>query len=127
MDAYTRSLKVNTDDDAHMGPVQNKQQYDRVKEFLSEIEQQRFQVALSDPVLQKSGYFINPVIVDNPPEDSRLVQEEPFGTPLPPYYPFFFKKTIHGNMEKCKQLINFLQAQYCLFYHGRLKMRLSAE
>ena len=29
------------------------------------------------------GYFITPTIIDNPPEDSRIVTEEPFGPILP--------------------------------------------
>jgi acyl-CoA reductase-like NAD-dependent aldehyde dehydrogenase len=29
------------------------------------------------------GYFITPSIIDNPPEDSRIVQEEPFGPIVP--------------------------------------------
>jgi acyl-CoA reductase-like NAD-dependent aldehyde dehydrogenase len=29
------------------------------------------------------GYFIEPAIIDNPPEDSRIVVEEPFGPTVP--------------------------------------------
>lgn len=29
------------------------------------------------------GYYITPAIIDNPPEDSRIVQEEPFGPIIP--------------------------------------------
>jgi acyl-CoA reductase-like NAD-dependent aldehyde dehydrogenase len=29
------------------------------------------------------GYFITPTIIDNPPETSRIVTEEPFGPILP--------------------------------------------
>ncbi|KAK4233608.1 aldehyde dehydrogenase domain-containing protein, partial [Achaetomium macrosporum] len=29
------------------------------------------------------GYFIEPAIIDNPPEDSRIVVEEPFGPIVP--------------------------------------------
>lgn len=77
--AYTRSLKVNTDDDAFMGPLQNKAQYDRVHGFLSEIKQERYEVALCQSESQKSGYFVSPTIVVNPPDESRIVKEEPFG------------------------------------------------
>ena len=30
-----------------------------------------------------NGYFITPSIIDNPPEDSRIVVEEPFGPVVP--------------------------------------------
>ena len=31
----------------------------------------------------QTGYYITPTIIDNPPEDSRIVQEEPFGPIVP--------------------------------------------
>lgn len=33
------------------------------------------------------GFFIKPTIIDNPPNDSRIVQEEPFG-PIVPTQPW---------------------------------------
>jgi acyl-CoA reductase-like NAD-dependent aldehyde dehydrogenase len=30
------------------------------------------------------GHFVEPSIIDNPPEDSRIVVEEPFGPIVPP-------------------------------------------
>lgn len=67
-----------------LGPIQNAMQYERVKGFLKEIEEQRLKVATGSDSLNPAltvgrGYFLNPVIVDNPPDDSRIVVEEPFG------------------------------------------------
>jgi len=31
----------------------------------------------------RDGYFVTPAIIDNPPEDSRIVVEEPFGPIVP--------------------------------------------
>jgi acyl-CoA reductase-like NAD-dependent aldehyde dehydrogenase len=41
-------------------------------------------VALEGSVVEsKKGYFITPSIIDNPPDDSRIVLEEPFGPIVP--------------------------------------------
>ena len=42
-------------------------------------------MAVGGKVPDSNGYFINPTIIDNPKENSRLVVEEPFGT-----FSFFF-------------------------------------
>lgn len=64
------------------GPLQNSMQYDRVKGFFSDIEKEKWTVAFGGKVDKTSGYFINPTIIDNPADDSRIVTEEPFGTYL---------------------------------------------
>ncbi|KAM0421297.1 hypothetical protein ACHAPT_010825 [Fusarium lateritium] len=67
-----------------VGPVQNSMQYDLVKNMYSEIEKQGWDVALEGKILETSkGYLIEPAIIDNPPEDSRIVVEEPFGPIVP--------------------------------------------
>lgn len=65
-----------------LGPVQNNLQYEKVKEFLADIKSQGLKVATGtrDSSTFGKGYFITPTIVDNPPEDSKIVMEEPFGT-----------------------------------------------
>ncbi|KAH8706021.1 aldehyde dehydrogenase [Talaromyces proteolyticus] len=81
--AYTRSIQVGVEKDAFMGPLQNKVQYDRVQEHLDDIKRQNYHVPTGNHDFQTVGYFINPTIVDNPADDSRIVQEEPFGPILP--------------------------------------------
>ena len=34
-------------------------------------------------VSESKGYFVTPSIIDNPPEDSKVVVEEPFGPIVP--------------------------------------------
>lgn len=65
--------------DAFYGPLQNKMQYDRVRSFLEDIKKDGQNVILGESVQDSSGYFMNPTVVDNPPDDSRIVVEEPFG------------------------------------------------
>ena len=58
--------------------------FELVKDMYSEIEKCGWKVALEGKVRTTSqGYFIEPAIIDNPPEDSRIVVEEPFGPIVP--------------------------------------------
>lgn len=67
-----------------LGPVQNAMQYERVQEFIRSVRAGNLQLASSNTEhAPKRGYFINPIIVDNPPEDSKIVTEEPFGMSFP--------------------------------------------
>ncbi|GJC89460.1 putative aldehyde dehydrogenase FUS7 [Colletotrichum liriopes] len=67
-----------------VGPVQNKVQYELVKDMYAQVEKCGWNVALQGSVRETSkGYFIEPAIIDNPPEDSRIVMEEPFGPIVP--------------------------------------------
>lgn len=53
-------------------------QYKRVKTF-ADIKTQNWTVAYGGTIDPNApGYFITPIVIDNPPEDSRIVVEEPF-------------------------------------------------
>lgn len=67
---------------AQIGPVQNRMQYEKVKEFLADARKKGKVLAGGD-VIDRPGYFIAPTIVRDLPEDSKLVQEEQFGPVLP--------------------------------------------
>jgi acyl-CoA reductase-like NAD-dependent aldehyde dehydrogenase len=50
----------------------------------SQIDKCGWKTALAGSAGQnENGYFITPSIIDNPPEDSRIVVEEPFGPIVP--------------------------------------------
>ncbi|KAJ4372614.1 hypothetical protein N0V86_007976 [Didymella sp. IMI 355093] len=75
---------AGTEEGVVVGPVQNKMQFDKVKDMYAEIERSNWKTALSGKAGEfEHGYFITPAIIDNPPEDSRIVQEEPFGPIVP--------------------------------------------
>ena len=60
------------------------QRFDKVKDMYAQIEKQNWKTALAGQVGEsRNGYFITPAIIDNPPEDSRIVVEEPFGPIVP--------------------------------------------
>lgn len=65
--------------DVMMGPIQNKPQFEKVKSFLENIEKTGQKVALQGRPRDEKGLYMTPTIVDDPPENSKLVQEEPFG------------------------------------------------
>lgn len=67
---------------ATMGPLQNKAQYDRVKDLLADAKANG-RVIVGGEVPDRDGYFIPPTVVCDLPEDSRLVREEQFGPLLP--------------------------------------------
>lgn len=72
------------DPNVTVGPVQNKMQYDKVRSFLDDIKANGYKVALGGEVDEsRPGYFIPVTVVDNPPENSMIVQQEQFGPIVP--------------------------------------------
>jgi len=64
------------------GPLQNKVQYEKVKEFLKDAHEHG-KVIAGGFALEREGYFIAPTIVRDIADDARLVREEQFGPVLP--------------------------------------------
>ncbi|MFL0354863.1 aldehyde dehydrogenase family protein [Erythrobacter sp. GH1-10] len=67
-----------------VGPIQNKKQYDRVLELIQDAKDNGYKFLLggdTDP--SGTGYFVPLTILDNPPEDARIVAEEQFGPVMP--------------------------------------------
>lgn len=74
-----------------MGPMQNRMQYEKVQELMADTEAQGYKLALPPkPLPSGQGFYLSPVIVDNPPATSRIVTEEQFGT-------FIIEKEIINN------------------------------
>lgn len=95
---FTKTLTVGPPSTgAFLGPIQNKMQYEKVLSYFHDTKSQGYKFAIgpddspqSDQhphATAKSGFFIQPTIVDNPPNDSRIIQEEPFG-PIVPTQPW---------------------------------------
>ncbi|MET0363459.1 MAG: aldehyde dehydrogenase family protein, partial [Sphingobium sp.] len=64
------------------GPLQNEPQYRRVLALMEEARASGLTL-LHGRDVPEQGYFIPLTLVDNPPEDARVVQEEAFGPILP--------------------------------------------
>ena len=65
-----------------LGPLQNKMQFDKVKDYIEDGRANGTIVAGGE-VPEGKGYFIPPTIVRDIDDDSRLVSEEQFGPVLP--------------------------------------------
>lgn len=83
--AYAGAVKVGDgmEADTQLGPLQNKMQYDKVCKLLEDSRNAGLNFLLGGTPTQTPGYFIPVTLVDNPPEDSRVVVEEAFGPVLP--------------------------------------------
>jgi len=83
--AIAKKVKVGDgmEDGVAIGPIQNRPQFERVKELIADAKAKGHTFALGGEVADGRGYFVPLSIVDNPPEDSRVVREEAFGPVLP--------------------------------------------
>lgn len=87
MVAFTKNLKVGSpnEEGVMLGAIQNSMQYERVKGFFEDSKAKGYKFAAGpDSVEKTNGYFVQPTIIDNPPNDSRIIVEEPFGKLLFP-------------------------------------------
>jgi acyl-CoA reductase-like NAD-dependent aldehyde dehydrogenase len=65
-----------------LGPLQNEPQFHRVQDLIDDARRNGLRL-LQGREVPKKGYFVPVTLVDNPPEDSRVVREEAFGPVLP--------------------------------------------
>ncbi|KAG9948183.1 betaine aldehyde dehydrogenase 1, partial [Aureobasidium melanogenum] len=86
MSKAAANLKVGTPDEKGimLGPIQNQMQYEKVKTFFQDSKDKGYKFAAgSADVENKAGFWLQPAIIDNPPNDSKIIQEEQFGLILP--------------------------------------------
>ncbi|KDN68944.1 putative aldehyde dehydrogenase [Colletotrichum sublineola] len=66
------------------GPLQNSQQYKRIERLLDDVKRGNGKVITGCQNVESSqGYFMKPMIVDRPTDDSLIVVEEQFGPVIP--------------------------------------------
>jgi len=82
--AMAKAVKVGdgTEQGTVLGPIQNRRQYERVMDLIDDARKNGLTL-IEGAGVPAGGYFIPVTIVDNPPEASRVVQEEAFGPVLP--------------------------------------------
>ncbi len=83
---YAKNVKVGdgAQQGTAVGPIQNKKQYDRVIELVQDAKDNGYKFLVGgdhDPDVP--GYYMPITILDNPPEDARIVAEEQFGPVMP--------------------------------------------
>lgn len=83
--AYARTVQVG--DGAHqgtqIGPINNRPQYERVLDLIADARARGYNFLMGGEVQDGEGFFVPITLIDNPPEDSRIVREEQFGPVLP--------------------------------------------
>lgn len=82
---YAKTVKLGdgSEQGVDLGPIQNKMQFEKVKDLLADARDKGLKFLLGGDVPEGKGYFVPIAIVDNPPDDSRVVVEEAFGPVLP--------------------------------------------
>ena len=65
-----------------IGPIQNKAQFERVKELIASAKEEGNVIAGGE-VIEGPGYFVRPTIVRDVDDNARIVREEQFGPILP--------------------------------------------
>jgi aldehyde dehydrogenase (NAD+) len=83
--AYARTVKVGdgAEQGTQIGPINNRPQYERVLDLIQDAKDLGYDFLIGGNAADVPGYFVPVTIIDNPPEDSRIVQEEQFGPVLP--------------------------------------------
>ncbi|MBO6531347.1 MAG: aldehyde dehydrogenase family protein [Erythrobacter sp.] len=82
---YATLVKVGNgmEPEIQLGPINNQLQYDRLLGLLDKCRMEGLRFACGGEVPMGPGYFLPPTIIDNPPENARIVCEEQFGPILP--------------------------------------------
>ena len=83
--AYAKTVKVGdgSEQGTQIGPINNKPQYERVLDLIQDAKDKGYKFLMGGEKADVPGYFVPITILDNPPEDARIVQEEQFGPVLP--------------------------------------------
>ncbi|KAB5588012.1 hypothetical protein CTheo_8547 [Ceratobasidium theobromae] len=84
---FAKTVKTGdgTDPESQLGPVQNIHQYKKVYSYFEDAKANGYKFVLGGDVNPNptSGLFVPVAFVDNPPENSKIVREEPFGPIVP--------------------------------------------
>ena len=84
---FAKTVKVGdgSQQGTGVGPIQNKKQYERVLELIQDAKDNGYKFLVGDEGNDPSGsgYYVPITILDNPPEDARIVAEEQFGPVMP--------------------------------------------
>jgi acyl-CoA reductase-like NAD-dependent aldehyde dehydrogenase len=80
-----RSVRVGpgTDEGVQLGPVNNRPQYERVQELVSDAVSRGATAVAGGRPLDGDGYFFEPTILAGLSDGTRIVDEEQFGPALP--------------------------------------------
>ncbi|KAI9846950.1 MAG: hypothetical protein M1838_001086 [Thelocarpon superellum] len=70
-----------------LGPVQNEGQFEKIKDLFTDSTTSGYRYAVRGEIKESEGVIVEPIIVDNPLNDSHVIVEEAFG-PIVPCQPW---------------------------------------
>lgn len=84
MHSLTDAMKMghSEEEGVMLGPIQNAAQYARVQSLIEDCRRNGYALRQGRTPAE-DGYFVPVTVVDNPPQDARIVREEQFGPILP--------------------------------------------
>lgn len=83
-----------------MGPLANARRLDAMEAFVNDAKERGGKIVTGGKRRGNQGYFFEPTVITDVPDDSRIMTEEPFG-PLAPIVPF---KTFEEVVERANAL-----------------------
>jgi succinate-semialdehyde dehydrogenase/glutarate-semialdehyde dehydrogenase len=83
--AYAKSLKVGNgmEKATQMGPLANRRRLEAMDEFVQDARDHGATIETGGKRIGNKGYFYEPTVMTDVPEDARIMHDEPFG-PLAP-------------------------------------------
>ncbi len=99
---YAKGLTLGDglDKDTKMGPVANPRRLDAMESFVNDAKARGGKIAAGGSRHGNQGFFFEPTVITDIPDDSKIMTEEPFG-PLAPIVPF---KTFDEVIERANSL-----------------------
>lgn len=99
---YAKGLTLGDglDKDTKMGPVANPRRLDAMESFVNDAKARGGKIAAGGSRRGNQGFFFEPTVITDIPDDSKIMTEEPFG-PLAPIVPF---KTFDEVIERANSL-----------------------
>lgn len=81
--ASSIAVGEGTEPDVKLGPINNRPQFERVKELVADALAHGAQAATGGRPMDRPGYFFEPTILAGLSDGTRIVDEEQFGPALP--------------------------------------------
>jgi succinate-semialdehyde dehydrogenase/glutarate-semialdehyde dehydrogenase len=99
---YAKSLKLGDgmEKGVTMGPLANSRRIDAMETFVNDAKDRGGKIATGGARHGNQGYFYEPTVITDVPDDSKIMTQEPFG-PLAPVVPF---KTLDEVVERANSL-----------------------
>jgi succinate-semialdehyde dehydrogenase/glutarate-semialdehyde dehydrogenase len=119
-----KSVKVGNgmDNGVQMGPLVAERRLPIMEDWVSDAKDHGAKVAAGGGRMGNQGYFWEPTVLSDVPEDAKIMSEEPFG-PVAPVSPF---KTTDEVLEKANKLA-FGLASYVFTQDGAKAKAMESE